>query len=136
MTGGSRDVRDTVQHFLEQVEQLRHLWTAAGNILLHLVDERLNAGGHRHVHRRTVGILADNAEAVVHAQPFHLDAVLIHDRPNITGIFHGSKIAELMQRRLDLKPAAPERRCAAAGKVVLLDEQCLFACQCGLERRG
>ena len=97
MTGGRRDIRDAVEHLLEQIEQLRHLRTAAGNVFLHLFDERFDPGGHRHVHGRSVGILADNAEAIVYPAPFYLHAVLIHDRPHIAGIIHGSQIAEFVQ---------------------------------------
>ena len=50
MTGGCRDIRDAVEHLLEQVEQLCHLRTAAGNVFLHLFDERIDPGGHRYIH--------------------------------------------------------------------------------------
>ena len=136
MTGGRRNVGDAVQHLLKEIEQLCHLRAAARHILLHLVDERLDAGRHRNVHGSAVGILADDAEAIVHPAPFHLYAVLIHDRPYIAGVLRGTKIADLVQRRFDLKPAAAEGGRAAAGKVVLLDEQCLFTSQRRLERRG
>ena len=136
MTGGRRNVGDAVQHLLKEIEQLCHLRAAARHILLHLVDERLDAGRHRNVHGSAVGILADDAEAIVYSAPFHLDAVLIHNRPHVAGIFHGTEVADLMQRRFDLKPAAPERGRAAAGEIVLLDQQRFSARQHRLKRRG
>ena len=136
MAVGGGDIGDTVQHFLEQIEQLHHLVAAAGHILLHLVDERINTGRHGHIHRRTVGVFGDHAEAIGYLLPFHLHTVLLKDPAHITGILHRSQIAQLVQRGLDFEATSAEAAGTAAGQIMLLDQQCLFAGQCHLHRSG
>ena len=113
-------VHGAVEILAEQDEFLRAL-PRAGNVFLHFVREFLRAEGHRII--LEIGIVReDRAERVFHGAPFEPDAQIVEQCPYRTGLFLASEIAQLMERRLKLKPPTHKAGGKAAGHVVLLDQ--------------
>ena len=136
MAGRGGDISDTVQNLLKQLKELFHLGAAAGDFNFHLIDEGLDGRRHRHIQHLAVTALGDDAEAVRHANPIHLNAVEIHNIADITGIIQRTDVAQFVERRLDFKAASAEAGGAATGEIMLLNQQDFLACHCCLDRRG
>ena len=130
------DVRDAVQHLLEKLEQLLHLLPRAGHVLLHCVNVRLDARGHRHVHHAAVSVDGHDPVAVRYLQPVQLHAVCVHHRAHVAGIIRRAVVADLVQGWLYLEAPPAKARRRPAGQVVLFDQQGPFLCQLTLQRRG
>ena len=120
-------IRSTGHDLVQQFEVFFHLFARARYVVLHLVDEGLVAERHADVHRASVRILADDAEAVRDLAPVHLDAVIIHHLTDLSRIVRAAYVAKLVQRRFEFESAPSETRRAAARQVVLFYEQDLLA---------
>ena len=129
LAAGGRQVVAGLEGLRAQIEEFLDRLAAAGDILLHLFDEVLPSGRQGRVDRRlAVACDGDDAEIVRHLIPVDIQAELVHDGlAAVAGVVGGAEFAQLVQGGLELEAPSAEAGRDAAGQVVLLDEQGLFA---------
>ena len=94
---GAFKISREVVKLAQKLKKVLHRFAAAGDILLHFIDKRINARGERDIHRSPVAVLGDTSETVVHALPADLYAVSVHKPAYRAGIFLAADSAQLVQ---------------------------------------
>ena len=122
--------------FIKQLKIFFHLPAGTRDVVFHLVDEILTAERHAYIHRSTVCIFTDYAEAVRYFFPVHFHSVIHHHLTDLCRIIRASDIAEFMQRRFEFKPSSSEACCAPARQIMLLYQKHLFALNGTVKCRG
>ena len=110
-------------------------FAAAGDIALHLVDEVLYAEGHGVV---LAGAQGDSAVGLGDGHELYLveDAELLEELIEVAAVAGGAHVAELVERGFKFEAPADKTCGKAAGEIVPLGEQDLFAGVHQRERRG